>query len=110
MDSAHGFVFSAQSIIPMGCYSTHILLLEGTAIVNLAVDIPHESGPEMRNSLVKSLQKSVASISSINLWPTFNCAFATMVNGMEKLKMNLTFNEGLKSENVLRKSVLILVE
>jgi len=108
MDSALGFAFSAQSIVPMGCYSSHILLSEGTTIVNLTAD-PHTPSKEIGNSFIKSLQKSVASISLMNLWPTFNCAFATMVHGMEKLKMNLKCNESINSENGIRKSALVLV-
>ena len=111
MDSAHSFVFSAQSIVPMGCYSTHILLDEGTTIVNLAtIDSPH--GKESNSfNIVTSLQKSVSSISSMNLWPTFNCAFATMVHAMEKLMMNLKMPIQTDSnpDNVNRKSALILV-
>ena len=104
-----GFAFSAQSIVPMGCYSTHILLSEGTTIVNLTSDPHHQDEKEIGDYLMKSIQKSVTSISLMNLWPTFNCAFATMVHGMEKLKMNLTFNETVDSKNGIRKSALILV-
>ena len=109
MDSALGFAFSAQSIVPMGCYSSHILLSEGTTIVNLTADPHQKDGKEIGNSLIKSLQTSVASISLMNLWPTFNCAFATMVHGMEKVKMNFTCNESINSENGIRKSALVLV-
>ena len=99
MDSAHGFVFSAQSIVPMGCYSTHILLDSGTTIVNLAaIDSSDGENSDLSN-IVKSLQNSVSSISSINLWPTFNCAFATMVHAMEKLMKNFDVR---RIENVFR--------
>ena len=111
MDSALGFAFSAQSIVPMGCYSTHILLSEGTTIVNLTANnnCPQDE-KEIGNSLIQSLRKSVASIGSMSLWPTFNCAFATMVHGMERLRMNFTFNEANNSENSKKKSALILVQ
>ena len=114
MDSAHSFVFSAQSIVPMGCYSTHILLDEGTTIVNLAtIDSPQVKDSDSVNPfrIVSSLQKSVSSISLMNLWPTFNCAFATMVHAMEKLMMNfkIPIQNGSNPDTVNRKSALILV-
>ena len=111
MDSAHSFVFSAQSIVPMGCYSTHILLDKGTTIVNLAaIDAPDEQDAKSCD-ILKSLQKSVSSLHSMNLWPTFNCAFATMVHAMEKVMMNFQIPSQMEeSRNVENmKSVLILV-
>ena len=111
MDSAHSFVFSAQSIVPMGCYSTHILLDSGTTIVNLAaIDSPDGENSDPSN-IVKSLQHSVSSISSMNLWPTFNCAFATMVHAMEKLMKNFDVQRIKKCipSHSERKSALILV-
>ena len=111
MDSAHSFVFSAQSIVPMGCYSTHILLDSGTTIVNLtAIDSPDGENSDPSN-IVKSLQNSVSSISSMNLWPTFNCAFATMVHAMEKLMKNFDVRKIKKCipSDSERKSALILV-
>ena len=110
MDSVLGFAFSAQSIVPMGCYSTHILLSEGTTIVNLAAGNYNQDGTEIADSLIQSLRKSVTSISSMNLWPTFNCAFATMVHATEKLKLNFTINGVIDAQNVPRKSALILVQ
>ena len=94
----------------MGCYSTHILISEGTTVVNLTGDTRQETGDGKDYSLILSLQKSITSIGSINIWPTFNCAFATMVHCMERLRMNITFNEKVKPANVQRKSALILVQ
>lgn len=111
MDSAHSFVFSAQSIVPMGCYSTHILLDKGTTIVNLAaIDAPDEQDTKSCD-ILKSLQKSVSSLHSMNLWPTFNCAFATMVHAMEKLMMNFQIPSQMEESRDVEntKSVLILV-
>ena len=91
----------------MGCYSTHILISEGTTVVNLTGDTHQETG----DGKDYCLQKSITSIGSINIWPTFNCAFATMVHCMERLRMNITFNEKVKpAANVQRKSALILVQ
>ena len=111
MDSAHSFAFSAQSIVPMGCYSTHILLDKGTTIVNLAAIDTSDVKESDSHEILKSLQKSVSSLHSMNLWPTFNCAFATMVHAMEKLMMN--FEVPSETEEIKKlgnkKSALILV-
>ena len=111
MDSANNVVFSAKSTVPMGCYSTHILLDAGTTIVNLdAIDNSNGKNSDP-SDIVKSLQKSVSSISSMNLWPTFNCAFATMAHAMEKLMKNFDVGriEKCISSHSERKSALILV-
>ena len=111
MDSAHSFAFSAQSIVPMGCYSTHILLDKGTTIVNLAAIDTSDVTESDSYEILKSLQNSVSSLHSMNLWPTFNCAFATMVHAMEKLMMNFEApNETYDREQQgNKKSALILV-
>ena len=111
MDSAHSFAFSAQSIVPMGCYSTHILLDKGTTIVNLAAIDTSDVKESDSHEILKSLQKSVSSLHSMNLWPTFNCAFATMVHAMEKLMMNFEAPNETDNRKKLgnKKSALILV-
>ena len=111
MDSAHSFAFSAQSIVPMGCYSTHILLDKGTTIVNLAAIDTSDVTESDSYEILKSLQNSVSSLHSMNLWPTFNCAFATMVHAMEKLMMNFEAPNETDDRKQLgnKKSALILV-
>ena len=111
MDSAHSFAFSAQSIVPMGCYSTHILLDKGTTIVNLAAIDTSDVKESDSYEILKSLQNSVSSLHSMNLWPTFNCAFATMVHAMEKLMMNFEAPNEADDRKQLgnKKSALILV-
>ena len=111
MDSAHSFAFSAQSIVPMGCYSTHILLDKGTTIVNLAAIDTSDVTESDSYEILKSLQNSVSSLHSMNLWPTFNCAFATMVHAMEKLMMNFEAPNETddREQQGNKKSALILV-
>lgn len=109
MDSALGFIFSAQSAVPMGCYSTHILLSEGTTIVSLISGNQQAIGEEKCRSLIQSLQKSITSMTSMNIWPTFNCALATMIHAVEKLNLNVTFQRNITPGTFIKKSVLILV-
>ena len=109
MDSALGFVFSAQSAVPMGCYSTHILLSEGTTIVSLTAGNQQDIGEEKGRSLIQSLQKSITSMTSMNIWPTFNCALATMIHAIEKINLNVTFQSNVSTGTFIKKSVLILV-
>ena len=95
---------STQSTIPSGCYSTHILLFEGTTIVRL------ENVPGQKTDLsdIQSMYIRESSSNVSQLWPTFNCAFATMVHGLEKIKKYKTI--GIPSNTLKKKSVLILVK
>ena len=95
---------STQSAIPSGCYSTHILLFEGTTIVRLE-NVP---GEKTDLSDIQSMHIRESSSNVSQLWPTFNCAFATMVHGLEKIKKNKTI--GIPSNTLKKKSVLILVK
>ena len=94
---------STQSAIPSGCYSTHILLFEGTTIVRLE-NVP---GEKTDLSDIQSMHIRESSSNVSQLWPTFNCAFATMVHGLEKIKKYKTI--GIPSNTLEKKSVLILV-
>ena len=96
-----------QSTIPSGCYSTHILLFEGTTIVRL--EDAHQNVPGEKTDLsdIQSMHIWKSSSNVSQLWPTFNCAFATMVHGLEKIKKYKTI--GIPSNTLRKKSVLILV-
>ena len=98
--------FSFQSVVPMGCYSTHILLSKGTTIVHLN---QHSEVKECSFSLKHKNKESVATM--MDLFPTFNCAFATMVHGMERLKsnQNTKYQDAVASDHFDRKAVLVLV-
>ena len=52
------------------------------------------------------IRKSSCNVSQ--LWPTFNCAFATMVHGLENIKKYKAI--GIPSNTLRKKSVLILVK
>ena len=99
---------STQSTIPSGCYSTHILLFEGTTIVRLEDAHQNIPGEKTDISNIQSMHIRESSINVSQLWPTFNCAFATMVHGLEKIKKNKAI--GIPSNTPKKKSVLILVE
>ena len=99
---------STQSTIPSGCYSTHILLFEGTTIVRL--EDAHQNTPSEKTDLsdIQSMHIRESSSNVSQLWPTFNCAFATMVHGLEKIKKYKTI--GIPQNTLKKKSVLILVK
>ena len=86
---------SAESAIPTGCYSTHILLSKGTTIVRLLTE---DQCPSLEND-------------HLPVWPTFNCAFATMVHAVEKVKLHQTsFQDDVtRSETSVKKCALVLV-
>ena len=81
----------AKSAIPTGCYSTHILLSKGTTIVRLV------GGDSRENNCLP-------------IWPTFNCAFATMVHAGEKVKLHLSLPDDVtNAETSGMKCALLLV-
>ena len=83
----------AESAIPTGCYSTHILLSKGTTIVRL-VGGDHCISREN---------------TCLPIWPTFNCAFATMVHAGEKVKLHLPLPDDVTAETSGMKCALLLV-